>query len=496
MAPKTISVSKRKAAQANQTPAQASAQAESKRLKDVAYASGILAMDLASGGAAELPISKALVKANGKDITRKSSSRKNRYLMIINLQLAPAAAGRLGTLAQLDTPNPVMYIDLPQGRLKLFGTLVFPHQKYMVLKLGAGAALAEDLFESLLVFSEVWWVGTKEDNPEETRLEMPQGMEADAIHEPSDYDFAYGAARPKGEGGGRAKSSKVAAAAAAAAAVAAAALAAAAVMSAGGSSASEPSPEARRKPRATAARNSQAAAAEDDSQDDPSEDGSGQEEGPSDAEDASLGDDDASKRKPSVKRADASGAGDGAGSQARKSKRRKVTSAADAISDGGSDEGEGPPAAAAAAATTAGVGVAAAGGGGVTSGRGGPRRSSAAGVSYAGMQQGSEEEEEEEDEQEQDETGPPAPRCSAPEGPPLLAAHRLLRGRTRGAAPGVRKPTPPRQTTAKTPAAAARSTPPTLSQQLSQPASAPRSAHRKRVTTLPGESPTATQSPT
>lgn len=41
-------------------------------------------------------------------------------------------------------------------------------------------------------------MGTKEDNPEETRLEMPQGMEADAIHEPSDYDFAYGAARPKG----------------------------------------------------------------------------------------------------------------------------------------------------------------------------------------------------------------------------------------------------------------------------------------------------------
>lgn len=55
-----------------------------------------------------------------------------------------------GTLAQLDSPNPVMYIDLPQGRLKLFGTLVFPHQKYMVLKLGAGEALAEDLFESLV----------------------------------------------------------------------------------------------------------------------------------------------------------------------------------------------------------------------------------------------------------------------------------------------------------------------------------------------------------
>lgn len=41
-------------------------------------------------------------------------------------------------------------------------------------------------------------MGTKEDNPEEKRLEMPQGMEAETIHDPADYDFAYGAARPKG----------------------------------------------------------------------------------------------------------------------------------------------------------------------------------------------------------------------------------------------------------------------------------------------------------
>lgn len=35
-------------------------------------------------------------------------------------------------------------------------------------------------------------MGTKEDNPEEKRLEMPQGMEAETIHDPADYDFAYG----------------------------------------------------------------------------------------------------------------------------------------------------------------------------------------------------------------------------------------------------------------------------------------------------------------
>lgn len=36
------------------------------------------------------------------------------------------APGPQGTLAQLDTPHPVMYLEFPQGRLKLFGTLVFP----------------------------------------------------------------------------------------------------------------------------------------------------------------------------------------------------------------------------------------------------------------------------------------------------------------------------------------------------------------------------------
>lgn len=45
-------------------------------------------------------------------------------------------------------------------------------------------------------------MGTKEANPEEMQLEMPEGMEAETIHEPGDYDFSYGAARPKGGIGG------------------------------------------------------------------------------------------------------------------------------------------------------------------------------------------------------------------------------------------------------------------------------------------------------
>jgi hypothetical protein len=44
-----------------------------------------------------------------------------------------------------------MYLDFPEGRLKLFGTLVFPRAKFMALRVGGGAAvMAEDVFENLV----------------------------------------------------------------------------------------------------------------------------------------------------------------------------------------------------------------------------------------------------------------------------------------------------------------------------------------------------------
>jgi len=58
-----------------------------------------------------------------------------------------------GTLAQLDTRNPVFYLNFPSGRLKFTGTLMFPANKYCVMRLGGGpggASLAEDVFESMV----------------------------------------------------------------------------------------------------------------------------------------------------------------------------------------------------------------------------------------------------------------------------------------------------------------------------------------------------------
>jgi hypothetical protein len=60
-------------------------------------------------------------------------------------------------LSNLDSKNPVMYVEFPGGgRLKLFGTLLFPTNKYMVLRLPSrggdkvGGVLCEDVFESMV----------------------------------------------------------------------------------------------------------------------------------------------------------------------------------------------------------------------------------------------------------------------------------------------------------------------------------------------------------
>lgn len=88
-----------------------------------------------------------------------------------------------GTLKHLDTQNPVMYMDFPEGRLKFFGTLVFPNTKYMMLKVGTKDILCEDIFGSMVVFSEVWWVGSAEENPEERRLDMPAALLERRVHQ-------------------------------------------------------------------------------------------------------------------------------------------------------------------------------------------------------------------------------------------------------------------------------------------------------------------------
>lgn len=67
-----------------------------------------------------------------------------------DLHFCKQAVTAQGSLAQLDSQNPVLYIDFPQGRLKFYGTIVFPKTNYMLLKFGAKDVLCEDVFENMV----------------------------------------------------------------------------------------------------------------------------------------------------------------------------------------------------------------------------------------------------------------------------------------------------------------------------------------------------------
>ncbi|KAL0246088.1 hypothetical protein GEMRC1_007304 [Eukaryota sp. GEM-RC1] len=85
----------------------------------------------------------------------------------------------------MDTPCPIMYIKFLTGELKLEGTCVYPKNRCLRLNLGK-IVTAEEVFDVLLVFSRAYWIGSREDNPLETPLPVPEGN--DLIVVSSDAD--------------------------------------------------------------------------------------------------------------------------------------------------------------------------------------------------------------------------------------------------------------------------------------------------------------------
>ncbi|KAK8921399.1 DNA-binding protein RHL1 [Platanthera zijinensis] len=163
---------------------------EKKRLRSLAVSKKILRRSPANASAPLEP-SKAVVKLQGRDIVKRGQ-RKSRYLFSFPGLIAPLSGGKVGELANLSTKNPVLYLEFPQGRLKLFGTHVYPKNKYLTLQLSKSAkgVMCEDVFESLIVFSEARWIGLKDENPEENQLEFPKDLNEE---KDSDYDFKGGA---------------------------------------------------------------------------------------------------------------------------------------------------------------------------------------------------------------------------------------------------------------------------------------------------------------
>ncbi|KAK6123656.1 hypothetical protein DH2020_042610 [Rehmannia glutinosa] len=158
----------------------------------MAFSRNILSQSTPKVGrhSAALAPSKTVIKHHGKDILRKSQ-RKNKYLFSFPGLLGPISGGKIGELKDLGTKNPILYLDFPQGQMKLFGTIVYPKNRYLTLQFSKGGknVTCDDYFDNMIVFSDAWWIGTKEENPEELRLQFPKELNMEKHPE---YDFKGG----------------------------------------------------------------------------------------------------------------------------------------------------------------------------------------------------------------------------------------------------------------------------------------------------------------
>ncbi|KAL5206907.1 hypothetical protein ABZP36_035116 [Zizania latifolia] len=176
---------------------------ERRRLRSLAFSNGLLQRGEPAAPCSALAPSSAVVRLQGRDIIRRGGQRKSRFLFSLPGLLAPttsaASGGRVGELADLGSKNPVLYLEFPQGRMKLFGTHVYPKNKYLTLQMSRSAkgVVCEDVFESMIVFSEAWWIGTKEENPEELKLEFPKEFQNNGAV--ADCDFKGGAGATSNE---------------------------------------------------------------------------------------------------------------------------------------------------------------------------------------------------------------------------------------------------------------------------------------------------------
>ncbi|XP_073145107.1 DNA-binding protein RHL1 [Henckelia pumila] len=164
---------------------------ERTRLKKLAFSRHVLSQNPAKlGPPAALAPSKTVMKHHGKDILRKSQ-RKNRYLFSFPGLLGPISGGKIGDLKDLGTKNPVLYLDFPQGQMKLFGTIVYPKNRYLTMQFSKGGknVTCDDYFDNMIVFSDAWWIGTKDENPEELQLQFPNELN---LEKQAEYDFKGG----------------------------------------------------------------------------------------------------------------------------------------------------------------------------------------------------------------------------------------------------------------------------------------------------------------
>ena len=125
--------------------------------------------------AVALDASEALMKRDGKDIHKRSSARKSRYAMVFPGHVSVMREGKIGEMREMHTQSPVVYLDFERGRVKMLGTIVRPKStRYFTLNAKSKDRMnLEEWFDSVILFPTWYWIGTKEENPEEKPLPLP-----------------------------------------------------------------------------------------------------------------------------------------------------------------------------------------------------------------------------------------------------------------------------------------------------------------------------------
>ena len=120
-----------------------------------------------------------LARYDGKDIVKHPErARRKKAVFILPACLSvKGVGGKLGTVTNMDTGFPVLYIDFPTGRIKLQGRLVETKKSLMPMKVKKGGKITvKNAVKTLIVFSKTSWIGTKAENPEEKPMPMPEGV--------------------------------------------------------------------------------------------------------------------------------------------------------------------------------------------------------------------------------------------------------------------------------------------------------------------------------
>jgi len=156
---------------------------ESERIEGIAKRKGILTNEKPEISKQVLRVPKSVTDhCKGAPIKKMSKGRHKQAMLIFPGRFEPKKFGdKVGTIAKLNTHNPEFYIDFPKrGRLMFKGTLVYSTNKYITLQypIGGGSTGVKCPGEvnTIVVFSEYFWLGTEEENPMRKPLPLPSWL--------------------------------------------------------------------------------------------------------------------------------------------------------------------------------------------------------------------------------------------------------------------------------------------------------------------------------